>query len=299
MAYRGQNSVANTVQYWNGTRWLEFANLTLTTSGTNAVLTALNGALSLVANGAMSLAPTGTLSVTSVGTTITTTTGNTIIQSVGGGASNISGASVLLQGQTTTATVTAQTNLVLTASTGTVSITSVASTVGITAATGMTLSTGANTLAISGPTVSLTATTLILDGGTDAFIWPGLDGDAGDVLTTDGAGNLSFQPGGGSGITYLVELVSADPAPTAATLEADEITYAADLSSAAFSITLPAAMPASGTRVVFKDATGDGATRNLTIVGNGNNIDGAASAVIATNYGSLTLQSIGPFWIII
>lgn len=31
------------------------------------------------------------------------------------------------------------------------------------------------------------------------WTWPAIDGSTGDVMTTDGAGNLSFQPGGGAG----------------------------------------------------------------------------------------------------
>lgn len=58
-------------------------------------------------------------------------------------------------------------------------------------------STGATArLAGVGSTVEAGAD-LVLNGGTDALIWPATDGTAGQILTTDGAGNLSWAASAG------------------------------------------------------------------------------------------------------
>ena len=90
---------------------------------------------------------------------------------------------------------------------------------------------------------------------------------------------------------------ASDPAPTAAALEAQEITYIANTSANVQQITLPNPPPANGTIVRVKD-NGNGNTNNVSIV-SAANIDGSSPAVIAANYGSLTLQSDGStYWVI-
>lgn len=59
--------------------------------------------------------------------------------------------------------------------------------------------------------------------------------------------------------------------------------------AAAMNVTLPPT-PNDGDEYTVKDVGGTGATRNLTIVGNGHNIDGAATLVINTNYGKATVS---------
>jgi hypothetical protein len=58
--------------------------------------------------------------------------------------------------------------------------------------------------------------------------------------------------------------------------------------SAARTITLPAS-PVDGQVYHIKDRTGNALSNNITVAGNGNNIDGSSSASINTNYGSLYL----------
>jgi len=58
--------------------------------------------------------------------------------------------------------------------------------------------------------------------------------------------------------------------------------------AAAVTVTLPAS-PADGQAYKIKDASGNALTNNVTISGNGNNIDGAGTAVINTDYGALEL----------
>jgi hypothetical protein len=58
--------------------------------------------------------------------------------------------------------------------------------------------------------------------------------------------------------------------------------------SAPITVTLPAS-PNNGRVFTIKDVSGAALTNNITIAGNGNNIDGSSSASINTNYGSLKL----------
>lgn len=55
-------------------------------------------------------------------------------------------------------------------------------------------------------------------------------------------------------------------------------------SGAATQVNLPAS-PASGRLLIVKDGKGDAASNNITVSGNGKNIDGAASVTISSNYG--------------
>ncbi len=67
--------------------------------------------------------------------------------------------------------------------------------------------------------------------------------------------------------------------------------------SAARAITLPAT-PVIGETHVIKDITGTGNANNITVSGNGHNIDGAATYVMATNYGSTTFTYNGTNWFV-
>jgi len=78
------------------------------------------------------------------------------------------------------------------------------------------------------------------------------------------------------------------------TLTASEYVVVGNTSGGAFTINLPAA-PATGRAYKIKDS-GDALSNNLTISGNGNNIDGAATAVINTDYGALELVFDGSEW---
>ena len=68
--------------------------------------------------------------------------------------------------------------------------------------------------------------------------------------------------------------------------------------SAARTINLMAS-PTTGTQLVIKDNVGSAAANNITITPNAGNIDGAASASINTNYGSMTIVYNGTQWNII
>tara|TARA_R110000765_G_scaffold195825_8_gene301310 strand:+ start:2358 stop:3401 length:1044 start_codon:yes stop_codon:yes gene_type:complete len=71
----------------------------------------------------------------------------------------------------------------------------------------------------------------------------------------------------------------------------------ADTSAGAFTITLPAT-PASGDEVWFADSGANWATNNLTVSGNGKNVDGAATFAADVNQGHFAAVYNGVQWVI-
>jgi len=70
---------------------------------------------------------------------------------------------------------------------------------------------------------------------------------------------------------------------------ATDYTIGVTSTAAARTITMPNSGIAQGQSWVIKDESGGAATNNITISGNGFNIDGAATFVISTNYGSVDI----------
>lgn len=66
-------------------------------------------------------------------------------------------------------------------------------------------------------------------------------------------------------------------------------------SSAARTIT-PLASPTTGQRHIIKDSVGTAAANNISITPSGKNIDGVATKIINTNYGSMTIVYNGTQW---
>ena len=62
---------------------------------------------------------------------------------------------------------------------------------------------------------------------------------------------------------------------------------------------VPMAAPTTGQVYIIKDSVGSAATNNITVTPSGKNIDGAASHVISTAYGSITIIFNGTEWSII
>jgi hypothetical protein len=164
---------------------------------------------------------------------------------------------------------------------------------------------GAGTSSIASATTGVTAgASLVLDGGTTPLTWPSADGTAGQTLVTNGAGVLSFASAA-SAPTELVATASSNISPSAATLQANVITYACDVSGGGFTVTLPSGC-ANGTKVRVKDAHNGGTqagtpANNITVAASGGEtIDGLASTIVATNYGSVTLvKGTGTDWHIV
>jgi hypothetical protein len=71
-----------------------------------------------------------------------------------------------------------------------------------------------------------------------------------------------------------------------------------DTVTTTYTLTLKLA-PNTGQYYIVKDVTGHAATNNITISGNGKNIDGAANYVIAINFGSVGIIYDGTRWNIV
>lgn len=118
-----------------------------------------------------------------------------------------------------------------------------------------------------------------------------------------GGTSLEYAPASSVGKQETVINVSANPSPSAATLEAADITYACDVNAGGFTVTLPSGC-ANGTKVRVKDRFNGGVqagTNNITIsASGGETIDGTASQFIAVNYGSMTfIKGVGTDWLVV
>lgn len=68
-------------------------------------------------------------------------------------------------------------------------------------------------------------------------------------------------------------------------LSSDCVVVINKASGAATQVNLPAS-PSTGRYLIVKDGKGDAGANNITVSGNGKNIDGSATNVISTNFGS-------------
>ena len=81
-------------------------------------------------------------------------------------------------------------------------------------------------------------------------------------------------------------------------LASDDILNVTYTATGAVTITLPTAQCVAGRVIVIKDARGNAGTNNIT-VDSTDNIDGAGTYVINSDYGSITLYSTGTTWMVI
>lgn len=122
------------------------------------------------------------------------------------------------------------------------------------------------------------------------------------LAQTSGSGVLILQYAGsfglnGSGDLYEIPITSTTENANFAVSIATG-TYFLDTVSTAITAILPAS-PVTDMQFTFKDATGHAATHNITINGNGKNIDASATASITTNYGHVKVQYNGTQWSVI
>lgn len=103
---------------------------------------------------------------------------------------------------------------------------------------------------------------IVLDG----LNWPQADGSAGQLLKTDGSGQLSFVNDAG-GMDW-----SASPKTASFTAEAGK-GYFVDTSSSAITVTLPAS-PSTGDRVAIIDYKENANTNNIIVEDNGSKFQG-------------------------
>lgn len=117
--------------------------------------------------------------------------------------------------------------------------------------------------------------------------------------------NINFT-GSSSAITTTtqVPLVSSNDAKTVVTPGAYPYTtipqdYLIKVDTSSARTITPLASPTTGQIHVIKDTVGSAGANNITVTPSGKNIDGAASRVISTNYGSITIMYTGSEWSII
>jgi hypothetical protein len=115
----------------------------------------------------------------------------------------------------------------------------------------------------------------------------------GDVTGTTAASVVSSISTG-----LKLHVTSVNHAASPYTALSTEYIIATDSTAGIITVTLPAA-PATGVTYQIKDVTGQAATNNVTISGNGANIDNASTFVITVAYASITLVFTGTVWSII
>ena len=127
------------------------------------------------------------------------------------------------------------------------------------------------------------------------YKWPTADGSADYVMTTDGAGVLSFAEASGGGASWQA-VITADPSPAVVGNG-----YFCNTTSGVFDVTLPAS-PSLGDTINFIDYAGTFDTNNLTVARNGKRIQGVDSdLVIATERAAFALVYSGatdPGWLL-
>ena len=295
MSYRGQNSLNNSVQIWNGSRWapfelLAFQNLAGTTARLNAtgnlVLNAPAGDLSAGATnvdisstddtniqsvfGNLNItASTGDVDVNATNDLLLSSSQDTDIQT-GGTANWTATGSLSLQG-TGTASLGAGAGGTVSLFAGTISLTAPVPTSTITISSG-------NTIQIRVGVTNL----LVLDTSTNAP-------SNGQVLawnSANAANEYITPPSGGGTISTTVDAnaaVGVVPAPGADSMETYILT-----NTSARTIALPASAT-DGVRIGVKDGSGSGNAITVSVDGGGT-IDFSSTYTISTVGGSAIFQ---------
>lgn len=125
---------------------------------------------------------------------------------------------------------------------------------------------------------------------TDNTQWLGLSHDQTNAVIGVGKGLLDVSSTG-----FKVKITTVADA-TYNLLVTDYILHVTRTATGACAITLPTAQTVSGRTIVIKD-TGNANTNNITIATEGaQTIDGGASALLDTDYGTMTLYSDGTNW---
>jgi hypothetical protein len=119
-------------------------------------------------------------------------------------------------------------------------------------------------------------------------------GEAGQFLRKSGSENYQTEWTTLSWQDFKMDL-SVIEEGTSATASVNQIVIGKSSNESPFSLNLPAS-PESGDQILVKDAKGDASNNNLTIFGNGKDIDGLDTIIINRNYGSIKLVYNGTEW---
>ena len=132
-----------------------------------------------------------------------------------------------------------------------------------------------------GEYISSDGSALTLASGGTAFELPAADGNANQVIKTDGSGNLDFVDMSGGTSWQAIQ--------TSGFTAAAGKGYPCNTTSAAFTVTLPAS-PSLGDEVTVVDYAGTADTNNITIGRNSKPIQGVAEDLtVATERAAFTL----------
>lgn len=116
-----------------------------------------------------------------------------------------------------------------------------------------------------------------------------------DISSSAFVANVEVRTFGGLNAAGYI-LVNVNTPVAAATINVGSSDYFMGItSSIATQVNLPA-NPATGRTIDIKDISGQANANNITVSGNGKNIDGAATSVINIAYGSLTVKYNGTTW---
>lgn len=149
--------------------------------------------------------------------------------------------------------------------------------------------TGATTT-VQAQNAATTGGALILTSGTGGTTNGAVNLQAGGVTTASVVTNkFVFNQGRRRNVKTI-----SSAGGTYATLATDDYIAITTL-AVPFTINLPAT-PIVGDEYQIKDATGNAAISNVTIAGNGNNIDGIATFVLSQPYAAVTLTFVGGQW---
>ena len=151
------------------------------------------------------------------------------------------------------------------------------------------VSSGAANIAITPDTTG----SIVLDG----LSWPQADGTPGQVIQTDGAGQLSFTTvsAGGSRPTVTTDSSGTNSTISNPAASVLEDIYLVDNGVAAVTITLPTVTGNSGYKAQIKRL----GTANVTISPASGTIDNAPNQVLSSQYASFTVTTDGSNWFII
>ena len=156
-----------------------------------------------------------------------------------------------------------------------------------------------------GGSAASTLTGVLIGNGTSAFTGQALTN--GQLLI----GSTGVSPvaaaliaGTGIGITNAAGTITIASALTPTTPGAYPYTTLATdqlilVDSSVARTIIPISSPATGQTYIIKDNVGTAALNNITVTPSGKNIDGSASYIINTNYGSITIIYNGTQWVIV
>jgi hypothetical protein len=106
---------------------------------------------------------------------------------------------------------------------------------------------------------------------------------AGGVSIISDNNTITISSSGGTGGNVVIEQVTVN----STVLDNNTTDALVDTSSTSMTVFLPVSPTVK--KLTIKDKSGNGNLNNITIHGNGNNIDGASTATIGTNYGGVQL----------